>query len=126
MTSVEVSAAAGIVLSLLFSYAPGLNAWYDQLTPTPKRLVMLGILLVTAAGALAYQCRGDGPCYGLNVETYLRAFVSAAIANQTTYLFTPLSPERRALRKAVSKKNEPSPFLPGDHEPYTTNKPQAP
>lgn len=107
MTPIEVSALAGIILSLAFSYVPALAPWYDALTPTPKRLVMLGVLLVAAAGALVYLCRADGACYSANVETYLTAFVTAAIANQTTAQLTPLSPERRVVRAQAAKQNEP-------------------
>lgn len=107
ITPTELAALAGVVLSLVFSYLPGLKDAYDALTPTPKRLVMLGALFVVALGALAYQCRGAGDCYTANAETVLRAFVMAAIANQATAALTPLSPERRAVREQARERNEP-------------------
>lgn len=118
ITPTELAALAGVVLSLVFSYIPGLKDWYDALTPTPKRGVMLLALLAVALGALAYQCRGDGACYGLNFETVLRAFVMAAIANQATAALTPLSPERRAVREQARERNEPElPDLPRTTKP---------
>lgn len=129
MTPEQLSATAGIVLSLTFSYVPGLAPWYDKLTPTPKRLLMLGLLLAVAIGSLLWSCRTavTVACVGLGWEAYLTAFIYAAIANQTAYALSPLSPERRALRKAVSRKNEPTPYLDPDHEPYNrTNQPQPP
>ena len=105
MTPDQLSVTAGIVLSLAFSYIPGLSAWYDALTPTTKRGVMLAALLVAAVGTLVYRCRADGACYGANAETFLWAFVVAAIANQTAARLTPLSPERRAVRAAAHDAN---------------------
>lgn len=113
ITPESLAALAGIILSLAFSYIPGIATWYDALTPTPKRGVMLGFLLLAAVGVLAYQCRAVGACYGANVETVLTAFVLAAIANQTTAALTPLSADRRAVRTQAKERNEPpAPKLP--------------
>ena len=104
LTPDHLAATAGVVLSLAASYTPGFSSWYDALTPTPKRLVMLAALAVAALGVLVYQCRGAAECYGANVETALSAFVLAAIANQAAAALTPLSPERRLVRqKAVEQ-----------------------
>lgn len=125
LSQVSIAAVAGLLLSLAFSYIPGVKDWYDQLTPTPKKLVMAGALVLTTIGLLAYRCRAEGGCYGLNAETYITALLAALVTNQSMASITPLSPERRALRKAVAKKNEPTPFLSGDHDPYNrTNQPQ--
>lgn len=107
ITPESLAALAGIILSLAFSYIPGVSTWYDALTPTPKRGVMLGFLLLAAVGVLAYQCRGDGASYSASVETVLTAFVMAAIANQTTAALTPLSADRRVVRKQAAGRNEP-------------------
>ena len=49
MTAEELASIAGIVLSLLFSYIPGLKDAYDGLDGDYKRLVM-GLSLVVVAG----------------------------------------------------------------------------
>lgn len=105
LTPDHLAATAGVVLSLAASYTPGFSSWYDALTPTPKRLVMLAALAVAALGVLVYQCRADGVCYGANVETAVSAFVLAAIANQATAALTPLSPERRLVRQQAVEKH---------------------
>jgi len=46
MTPELLSSTAAIFLSLLFSYIPGFSSWYDPLSPTLKRLVMLALLLL--------------------------------------------------------------------------------
>ena len=55
-----LSAAAGVLLSLAFSYLPGLNGWFASLEGTHKRLVMLAALVLVAAGAFALSCAGAG------------------------------------------------------------------
>jgi hypothetical protein len=89
MTAQGLSAIAGVLLSLAFSYIPGLSDWYDKQTPVNKRLIMLGLLVLATAGMLAYQCRGDGACYSAGLEPAIMAFVAAAVANQTTFLLSP-------------------------------------
>jgi hypothetical protein len=49
ISSEELCVAAGLLLSLGFSYVPGLSEWFAALAPTYKRLLMLaGLLLVTS------------------------------------------------------------------------------
>ena len=102
-----LSAGAGLLLSLLFSYVPGVSAWYDALGPTTKRLVMLGLLLAVALASLLYQCRTDLACVGVEWEAYLAAFIAALITNQATASITPLAPARRAVRARAAQRNMP-------------------
>ena len=91
MTTDQLSAAAGIVLSLAFSYAPGLRQWYAGLDPEYKALGMLAALAVTAILALAVSCAGLQQivtCDQPGAWALVRAFVSASVANQTTYTLT--------------------------------------
>lgn len=128
VTQISIAATAGLVLSLVFSWVPYLKDWYDALTPTPKKLVMLAALLLTTVGLIAYRCRADGACYGVNWETYLTAFIAALMANQSAASITPLSPERRAVRKAAFERHmgvSPSPTPISDatkhYPPYQPN-----
>lgn len=93
-----IAATAGLVLSLVFDWVPVLKDWYDQLTPTPKRLIMLALLLLVTLGILAWECRGVGACYTDNWETFLAAFIAALVANQAAHGISPLPAERRAIR----------------------------
>jgi len=52
MSAQLLSAVAGVLLSLLFSYIPGASDWFAALDGTRKRLVMLGALVLVAAGSL--------------------------------------------------------------------------
>lgn len=90
MTATELSAAAGIVLSLAFSYTPKLKDWFNGKDLTTKRLIMLLLLVVVTAGALLYKCGvADAACITANWHDYAVALVAAAITNQTTYQLSP-------------------------------------
>ena len=92
MTSDQLSAIAGILLSLVFSYVPGLKDWYDKQDGTRKRLIMAGALLVVAAGVFALSCANwltIATCDNAGVMGLVGAFVSALVANQATYLISP-------------------------------------
>jgi hypothetical protein len=104
----HLSALAGLLLSLLFSYVPGLSTWYDAQGPTTKRLIMLGLLLVVALGSLLYRCRTDAACFGVEWEAYLAAFIAALITNQAAASITPLPPERRAVRARAAQRHMPA------------------
>jgi hypothetical protein len=101
MTPETLSATAAALLSLAFSYIPGLSAAYANYTKTRKRLVMLGLLALTALGAFALACleNGQAPvtqwlglsltCTESGAVALLRAFGAAVIANQSVYLISP-------------------------------------
>jgi hypothetical protein len=92
MTGNELAGVAGIILSLLFSYIPKLQLWYDPLDPKTKSLIMLGALLLTTAGAYGLSCSGWWifvTCNQAGVKSLVEAFVVALIANQATYVIAP-------------------------------------
>lgn len=95
MTPQDLTAAAGILLSLAFSYLPGVKDRYDQLDGVAKRLAMLLALLCATLGAYALACwlppltPAGVTCDSIGAISLGRAFVLAVIANQATYLVTP-------------------------------------
>jgi len=118
MTPEQLAATVGVVVSLVFSYAPVLKDKYDALTPTPKRLLMLATLAATTLGTLLWTCRANlQVCVPLSWEGYLSAFVAAAIANQAAFALTPLSPDRRLVRKAAFDKHMYPPVQNRTNEP---------
>lgn len=108
MTPEILATIAGILLSLAFSYVPKLNTWYAAQLDEYKKLIMLGLIVLVAAGAYGLSCAGLlGPLYGVEIACdqagvlqLVMAVVAAAIANQTTYKLTPQS---RAVRTVKSK-----------------------
>ena len=92
MTATELGSIAGIVLSLAFSYVPGLKGTYDKLSGDYKRLVMAALLLVTAGAVLGLSCAGmlaNVECTQAGALGLLKVFIAALIANQGTYLLSP-------------------------------------
>lgn len=90
---------AGVVLSLLFSYLPGLSKWYSTLSGDVKRLIMLGMLAVVAGGVYALDCGGvltkfvpdlAGMCSTADGWVVIvRSFILAMISNQSAFLISP-------------------------------------
>jgi hypothetical protein len=111
MDGETLAMAAGALLSLAFSYLPGVQSWYQALTDTNKRLVMLALLVVVAAGAFGLSCLGWGEIFGLGGENLpltcdapgaaglFRALILAVLANQGTYLISPKMSLARTLRR---------------------------
>lgn len=92
MTSDQLAAIAGIILSLLFSYVPGLSDWYAPLDPSVKRLTMAALLLVVAAGVFGLSCASITTSVACTREGALGlvyAFISALVANQSAYQLSP-------------------------------------
>lgn len=93
MTSEQLAALAGIVLSLLFSYVPGFTNWYNPLDENRKRLVMIGLLLLVAVGAMLVSCSNlfevGVACSTEGAVGLAKAFIVALIANQSVYALSP-------------------------------------
>ena len=92
ITAEILAGIAGAVLSLCFSYIPGLSKKWDGLQAEVKRLVMLALLIVVACVAYALACAGWAADVGLPVVcdrqggvALVMALLSAIMANQSTY-----------------------------------------
>lgn len=105
-----ISSIAGIILSLLFSYVPGLNAKFAALEPIYKRLAMLVLLFLTAAGIFGLSCAkliDAVTCDQEGIWGLIGLFIMAAIANQTTYMLSPEAPAVRAAKLEQALSGEP-------------------
>ena len=92
LTPESLAMVAGIVLSVLFSYVPGLKGWFEKFGPETKRLVMLGLLALVTAGSFGLACAGvltGIECTGAGAFRVIGAFVLAVIANQSAYAISP-------------------------------------
>ena len=84
-----ISAIAGILISLVLEFIPGVEGWYAKFTPQQKRLVMLGSLFLVVAGAFGLSCANlleAFACSGDGAWTAVLAFVAALVANQSVHL----------------------------------------
>jgi hypothetical protein len=108
MTAQALSAAAGILLSLLFSYTPKLSTWYAAQSKETKQLIMLGLLFVTAGAAFGLACAGVlTDLFGITITCdkagalgLASAFISALIANQAMFMATPQTKGVKAAKAA--------------------------
>src|SRR5579859_1776914 len=95
VTSDILAGAAGIVLSLLFSFVPGLAQWFAVKDPTWKRLTMLIAVVIVAAGAFGLSCLKVAglpftvECSQTGAVGLAQAVVVCLIANQSTDRITP-------------------------------------
>lgn len=100
MSADQLAAIAGVVLSLAFSYIPGLSDWYGALESVYKRLLMAGLLVVVACAVFGLSCGGlvaYVTCDKAGALGLVNALVAALVANQSTYL---LSPQKARSNKA--------------------------
>lgn len=92
LTPELLSMLAGALLSLLFSYAPGVRDWWAQRTAETKSLVMLGLLLLVSVGVVSASCGGliaVVVCSQNGVLQVVWTFVLSLMANQSTYKISP-------------------------------------
>ncbi len=92
MTSEQLGSIAGIVLSLLFSYIPGVRDRFALLSSTEKSLFMAAMLLAVSIGALGLSCAmivNVIECSQSGVVQLVSVFISALVANQATYVLSP-------------------------------------
>ena len=102
MSSELLSLVAGAILTLAFSYIPGLRTWYAGKSDEIKQLIMLGLLVLVAVGSFGLACLGWGASLGINLACtvdgglgLLVQLLLAIMANQGLYK---LSPQRRDVK----------------------------
>ena len=99
MSAELIAAVAGILLSLFFSYVPGLNKKFAALQSDYKRLIMLAALAIASIGVFGVACLGwfdvGVECNQDGALAVLQAFVLALIANQSAYAISPGSKGRQ-------------------------------
>ena len=91
MSAEQLGAVAGVLLSLAFSYIPGLSGKFDALETTTKRLIMAGLLLVVAVGALGLSCLNvvvTVDCSQSGLIGLINVYIAALVANQAMFVIT--------------------------------------
>jgi hypothetical protein len=102
MSIETLSLAAGALLSLLFSYVPGVKGWFDAKDSTVKRLIMACALLLISVLIFAAGCAGvsiPGSTITCSVEgawALVQIFLLALVANQGLYNITTASSKKAA------------------------------
>ena len=95
MTAENLAVICGVVLSLIFSYLPGLSGRWDQLAPELKRIWMFILLVIVAIVVFVLACAGWGKDFGIVLTCdrpgfvgLLQALIYAIMANQSAYMLT--------------------------------------
>lgn len=93
ISSEIIVGAAGVILSLLFSYIPGLRVWFAKLVSETKQLIMLGLLILVTGAIFALGCFGVAEfgvaCDKNGAIELVWMLIAGVIANQSTYLISP-------------------------------------
>jgi hypothetical protein len=98
MTAEQLIVIAAALLSVFFSYVPGLKARYEPLGAETKRLVMLGLLVLVVAGVFSFSCFRFGAYLQISVSCdkpgmvgLVWSLVLAVMANLFAYYLSPPS-----------------------------------
>ena len=110
MSAEFLSTIAGVFLSLLFSYVPGLNELFAGLESKTKRLIMLALLFVVACAIYLMSCVGvlkeltglTITCDRAGLIGLVQVFVMAVIANQSTYAISEPAPAVTEVKKIIA------------------------
>ena len=111
LTAAVLLAVVGALLSVAFTWFPGLNTWYAGLNKDQQSAIMLGLLILAAAVMITLGCSGLIMVVGLvctpqGIFTVVInlgvGLVTAMMANQGTYGLTKnLAPKSvKAIRAA--------------------------
>lgn len=109
LTSDLLALIAGAVLSLGFSYIPGLRTRYAKLDDTTKRGYMAILLLIVAAGLFGLQCTNilfiGIACTHAGAQSIVWIFILALVGNQSAFSISPRTADvqkAKALRDATA------------------------
>jgi len=93
---------AGALLSLAFSYIPGLSTGFAALKPEVKRLIMLALLLLVAVAVFLLGCyailSAGIACTQAGAVQLAWVFALAVISNQSTYSISPQTASVKAAK----------------------------
>lgn len=91
MTAEILGALAGSVLSLIVSYVPGVEAWFNKLPRNYKQGVMGILIILVAAFVFGMSCSGFAnyfTCDKDGLAEWGRILWIVLVSNQGTYLIS--------------------------------------
>ena len=96
MSDTVLTGIAGVLLSVLFEYVPGLSGWYNALKDNYQRLIMLGLLILVAGAIFGLNCAGwfggqvpAVSCDEKGLQELAWLLVVAIASNQSTHEILP-------------------------------------
>lgn len=116
VTSELIAAIAGAIISLGFSYIPGLNRIFATLEAEVKRLIMAGLMVLVGAAVYGLGCWGviasGVSCDTKGIWQLVALVLTAIIANQSVFKISPQTEAvrfSRPLEVAFIPDEEPAP-----------------
>lgn len=96
---------AGVLLSLAFSYVPGVSVAFASLKPESKRLIMAGMLAIISVILYLLNCKSilwiGLTCDQTGIIQLVTIFISSIVANQGAFSLTPQTQAVKAARKGL-------------------------
>jgi hypothetical protein len=94
LTAEKIALWAGVFVSWLFSYFPGLNTWYAAKSEDFKKLFMIGVLTFVVVGLYTLMCFNiitiaNMTCSTDSLVTIAYLWIIAIVTNQSIYKITP-------------------------------------
>jgi uncharacterized protein YacL len=92
MTTEELVAIVGAVLAVLFAYVPGFANWFNPLGAEVKRLIMAGLLILTAGVIFGLSCASilaKVTCDFQGAWGLIIAVLAGIVANQSLFSILP-------------------------------------
>ena len=91
MSAELLSSIVASILSLVFAYVPGIEAWFTALDAKVKASVMAIVLILTTVAIFALTCAGLAPQLGVICDkngalALVQILIAALMANQSTYV----------------------------------------
>jgi len=94
LTQESLAVVAGGVLSVIFSFVPGLNVWFAAKPENLKRILMAFYLAVLVGALFGGMCLGifyitGAVCDQITAIQFIYLWMLAAVSNQSIYSLTP-------------------------------------
>ena len=106
ITSAAVAGIAGALLSLIFSYVPGLNSKFAALPKETEQLIMAGLMLLATVIIMGLGCykviQINLTCDQNGWVQAIWIFISAIMGNQSVYRLTPQPKTVKAVKAVKS------------------------
>ena len=92
MTPEILSALAGTILSLIFSYLPGVSTWFATLSSQAKSGIFALLMIAVGAAVYGLSCASvleSVPCTQAGLVKLITVIFAALVASQATYQLSP-------------------------------------
>lgn len=98
-TSMAISGIAGMALSIMMTYIPGLNVAWARLSTEAKQGIMAVLIICSGVGATLYTYNGEFT--PISWKALVSSIFAALVTNQPTKMITPEPAAVKAVKAEV-------------------------